>query len=147
MDTIVVEILRNGQAVNQLLQQGVNYIALCGTESAKDFTIDCDQGTFDKNIQLLRYTTEETARQSGIHFFQTLITNVINQIYPVEIAANLHSDFLHLRLVTTPKEIAQLPFEMALTPIQLQNATPQKPFFSQPGHKDNFYKGSKTHCF
>ena len=65
MDTIVVEILRNCQAMNQLLQQGTNYIALCGTEPAKDFTIDCDQETFDKNIQLLRYNTEETERQSG----------------------------------------------------------------------------------
>ena len=45
---------------------------------------------------------------------------------------------MHLRLVTTPKEIAQLPFEMALTPIQLQNNTPQKPFFLNPDIKTTF---------
>src|SRR6185295_1021738 len=138
MNTIIVEILRDGQTVNQLLQKELNYIALCGPETAKDFVIACDQELFDEHIKLLRYETDESSRQSGIEFFQQLITGIIEQIYPSELAKILRKDFLHLRLVTTPKEIAQLPFEMALTPTQLQSDSSRKPFFVNEEIKTTF---------
>jgi hypothetical protein len=138
MNTIIIEILRNGQTVNQLLQKELNYIALCGPEVAKDFMIKCDQEIFDDHIKLLRYDTDESSRQLGIAFFQELITGIIDQIYPAELAKVLKKDFLHLRLVTTPKEIAQLPFEMALTPKELQNTPDRKPFFINDDIKTTF---------
>ena len=139
MNTIVIEILRNGQVTNQLLQKSTNYIALCGAYPAKDFTINCDQQMFNHHVKFLRYDSsadgdtekeneEERLRQSSILFFQDLISGIIDQIYPEQLHYRPQDDMLHLRLVTTPKEIAQLPFEMALTPVQLQNVSPRVPF-------------------
>ncbi|MEJ7912800.1 MAG: CHAT domain-containing protein [Chitinophagaceae bacterium] len=139
MNTIVIEILRNGQVLNQLLQKQTNYIALCGAEPATDFTINCDQAEFDDHVKLLRYdNNDEDSRQLGIQFFQQLINKIIEQIYPKGVSADLEFDLLHLRLVTTPKEIAQLPFEMALTPLKLQKDQLAKPFFLNPDRRTTF---------
>ncbi|HMK24995.1 MAG TPA: CHAT domain-containing protein [Chitinophagaceae bacterium] len=139
MNEIVIEILRDGQTVNQLLKSGTNYIALYGSDPAKDFMINCEQQEFNNYVKLLRYdNTNEISRQSGIAFFQDLISGIIDKIYPAQIAQGIQNDMVHLRLVTTPKEIAQLPFEMALTPSVLQNEMPRTPFFVNPKIKTTF---------
>lgn len=139
MDTIVIEILRNGQSKTQYLEKGSNYIALCGTESAKDFMIECCQDDFDNQVKLLRYNqADDLERETAITFFQSLISNIVSQIFPDQLAKNEKSEFLHLRLVTTPKEIAQLPFEMAQTPFQLENVISPTPFFINPKIKTTF---------
>ncbi|WP_153796933.1 CHAT domain-containing protein [Foetidibacter luteolus] len=136
MNTIVIEILRTGQAVNELLDTDINYIALCGAQPAKDLVIACRQDEFNERITLLRYNNnDEAKRQEGISFFQQLVDGVIDQIYPTGMPAPQPGEWLHLRLVTTPKEMAQIPFEIALTPQQIQQTDKPLPFFLNPQYK------------
>ncbi len=139
MNSLTIEILRKGQAVNQLLSSETDYVALVGTEPAIDLKIPCNQEEFNKFIALLRYNKKDAgSRQSSIDYFQDLITNIIQQVYPEQKADGTHDSFIHLRLVTTPKEIAQLPFELALTPSVLKDETSNTPFFINPRLKTTF---------
>lgn len=140
MTTIEIEILRTGQSLNLQLDSGNNYIALYGADPARDFTIPCTQADFDTHAALLRYKDgDEQKRLAGIGFFQALMSRIIGQVYPEDAARPGADDFLHLRLVATPKEIAQLPFELALTPAPLcEEGMPAAPFFVNPKLKITF---------
>jgi hypothetical protein len=116
MHTVTIEILRTGESHNHELSEKTKYIALCGSHPHVDLTIDCTQATFSKNKKMLRYfESDEQQRQKGICFFEQLITKIFDDIVPLRIEGQT-KDWLHLRLVITPRELAQLPFELALTP-------------------------------
>lgn len=118
MHTVTIEILRTGTPSNYNLSGDTRYIALCGTHPPVNFSIDCDQYTFNNNIRHLRYDSKETERKLSLRFFEDLITGILEKIKPLQEESNKNGkdDWLHLRLVMTPKELAQLPFELALTP-------------------------------
>jgi CHAT domain len=130
MNSIIIEILRNDQATNIQLSPDTNYIAIIGSEPSNDLKIECTQQNFNDNIILLRYNKElPNASKTAIAFFQDLITKIFDKIFTNQVNDLKTFDFLHLRFVTKPKEIAQLPFEMALPPTVIENQIPTQPFF------------------
>ena len=117
MQTIVIEILRNGKAYNKLLDPDINYIALCGTNPGIDFNIECEQQEFFEQSSLLRYdNTDNDSVLKAIDFFKQLVTKILNDIGSIKKEVKINDNFLHLRLVMAPIELAQLPFELSLTP-------------------------------
>lgn len=116
MHTVIIEILRAGESHSHELSEKTKYIALCGSHPHVELTIDCNQETFSNYKKMLRYfESDEQQRQKGIRFFEQLITKIFDDIVPLRIEGQTE-DWLHLRLVITPRELAQLPFELALTP-------------------------------
>jgi hypothetical protein len=116
MQTVTVEILRPGQPLGLGLLKKTRYIVLCGSQPPVDLKIKCDQKTFEGYRELLRSVEPDgKAREKGIVFFSDLITKILNDIRPL-LTEGKTDDWLHLRLVMTPRELAQLPFELALTP-------------------------------
>lgn len=126
MHTLTIEILRIGQPHDHSLSKKTKYIALCGTHPSLDFSVGCDQLTFDRYKEMLRYfESDEKTRQEGINFFEQLMTKILDEIEPLRVEGQTE-DWLHLRLVMTPKELAQLPFELALTPKGFQGQHSKK---------------------
>jgi len=116
MHTVTIEILRTGESHNFELSKQRKYIALCGSYPHVDLSIDCEQATFSKYKKKLRYfDSDERQRQEGIRFFEQLLTKIFDDLEPLRIEGQTE-DWLHLRLVISPRELAQLPFEIALTP-------------------------------
>jgi hypothetical protein len=131
MHTVTIEILRPGKSHSQELSEQTVYIALCGSHPAADLTIGCNQAKFSKYKQMLRYDLpDEQARHEGISFFEQLISMILDDIEFLRTEGQT-DDFLHLRLVMTPKELAQLPFELALTPKGFPGQH-SKPFLLNP---------------
>jgi hypothetical protein len=131
MHTVTIEILRTGESHSHELSEKTKYIALCGSHPHVDLTIDCNQTTFSKYKKMLRYfESDEQQRQKGILFFEQLITKIFDDIVPLRVEGQTE-DWLHLRLVITPRELAQLPFELALTPEGLRGH-PLKRFLLNP---------------
>jgi|WetSurMetagenome_2_1015567.scaffolds.fasta_scaffold01477_2 hypothetical protein len=131
MHTVTIEILRQGSPYGHNLSKKTKYIALCGSHPPADLTVKCDQNTFIRYKQKLRYVnSSEKSRLEGIHFFEQLITKILDDITPLQTEGQTN-DWLHLRLVVTPKELAQLPFELALTPKGFQGYL-SKPFLLNP---------------
>ena len=116
MDTVKIEILRSGMDYNYNLSPDQKYIVLCGSHPKVELFFNCDQRTFNKNIKLLRYSNSEVDRLQGIDFFQKLLIDPLNQIEALKIEGNKSQDELHIRLITSSKELIQIPFELALTP-------------------------------
>ena len=116
MHTVCIEILRTGESYNYELSEKTKYIALCGSHPHVDLTVGCNQLTFSKNKKKLRYfESDEEQRQEGIRFFEQLITKIFDDLEPLRIEGQTE-DWLHLKLVISPRELVQLPFELALTP-------------------------------
>ncbi len=116
MHTVTIELLRTGESTGQALSEKTKYIALCGNYPQADLTINCNQSTFSKYKEKLRYLdADEKSRKEGIAFFENLITKLLDDIDPLRIYGQT-DDWLHLRLLTKSRELAQLPFELALTP-------------------------------
>lgn len=131
MHTVTIELLRTGESINHALSKETKYIALCGTQPPIDLTIPCDQETFNKNKQYLRYgETDEKSRREGISFFSKLIVDVLDKIDALRVEGQT-ADTLHLRMVMNPKELAQLPFELTSTPNGLQGMH-SVPFLKNP---------------
>ncbi len=126
MHTLTIELLRVGKPHDHALSKKIKYIALCGSHPPVDFSINCDQDTFINYKKKIRYfESNEQERQEGIHFFENLITKILDDIEPLRIEGQTE-DWLHIRLVMTPKELAQLPFELALTPKGFQGQHSKK---------------------
>ncbi|MCX6266635.1 MAG: CHAT domain-containing protein, partial [Bacteroidetes bacterium] len=131
MHTVTIEILRPGKSFDHNLSAQTEYIALCGSHPPVDFKIDCDQDTFLRYKEKLRYgAAGEEERADAIGFFQQLMAKIFDDISPLRLEGQTN-DWLHLRLVMTPKELAQLPFELALTPQGFQGH-PLIPFLMNP---------------
>jgi len=116
MHTVTIEILRPGESHDHALSEKTEYIALCGTHPPVTLNIACDQEKFRRYKQKLRYNNNDpNDRLEGIRFFEQLTLKIFDDI-KLLLVEGQKGDWLHLRLVMTPKELAQLPFELALTP-------------------------------
>lgn len=116
MNTVVLEILRLGSSYNYNLSPEQKYLALCGSYPHVELSFNCDQRTFNRNIRQLRYSNTEESRISAISFFQEILKEPLNKLEALRVEGNKDRGPLHLRLVTTAKELMQIPFELALTP-------------------------------
>lgn len=117
--SIAIELLRTGTPYNQLLSPDLTYLALCGDYPAVQFRIELEQALLNKYLRLLRYNARpddvpiEVAKQK----LQAILTKLLADIPALQQNDVSHSDnWLHLRLVMTPRELAMLPFELTLTP-------------------------------
>jgi hypothetical protein len=128
--TVTIELLRSGESYNHALSKKTKYIALCGNHPPVDLRIHCEQKVFNKYKQKLNYKVDEKSRQEGIAFFERLITDLLDDIGYLQKEGDT-KDWLHLRLVMTPGELAQLPFELALTPKGFQGER-KKRFLMNP---------------
>jgi hypothetical protein len=132
-NSIAIELLRTGTPHNQTLSPGVTYLALCGAHPPAEFRINLEQYKFSRYLQLLRY--KDGPRASSIllarEALQEIITKIFEEIPALQMEASTNDGWLHLRLVMTPRELAMLPFELALTPNGFQGAR-DKPFLLNP---------------
>ncbi len=132
-NSIAIELLRTGTPHNQTLSPGVTYLALCGTHPPAEFRVNLEQYKFSRYLQLLRYKSgaEASSIQLAKEALQEIITKIFEEIPALQTEASFSDGWLHLRLVMTPRELAMLPFELALTPNGFQGAR-DKAFLLNP---------------
>lgn len=116
MNSLIIGIARTGKPNNSVLNDETRYISTCGNKPEVTFSIDCGQDQFIRVINGLRYNDADPDSSSeAIAFFEDLATQLFKNLRYLEIDENDPAP-LHIRLVTTPFELAQIPFEFALTP-------------------------------
>lgn len=132
-NSIAIELLRPGTPHNQTLSPGVTYLALCGAHPPAEFRINLEQYKFSRYLQLLRYKegTVAPSIQLAREALQEIITKIFEEIPALQTEASFSDGWLHLHLIMTPRELAMLPFELALTPDGFQGAR-DKPFLLNP---------------
>jgi hypothetical protein len=117
MNSLKIEISRPGSMNNMVLNEDTKYISLCGTSPQQSFSIDCGQDTFYSFVNELRYDdADPNASAEAITFFKKLTTNLFEDIKFFDLEKKYPGN-LHIRLVTTPLELAQVPFEFVTTPV------------------------------
>lgn len=126
--SVALELLRTGTPHNQTLSPGVTYLAVCGTHPPAEFRVNLEQFKFTRYLHLLRYQAGiGSSMQLAKEALQDILTGVFEGIPALQMEASASEGWLHLRLVMTPRELAMLPFELALTPTGFQGAR-DKPF-------------------
>jgi len=116
MRTLIIGIARTGDADNHLLSPDISYISMCGSYPEATFSINCRQQEFYEKAKLLRYTDgDPNASAPAISFFKKLITQIYTDLKYLLID-DTDKTPLHIRLITAPIELAQLPFEFGLNP-------------------------------
>ncbi len=112
MKSLIIGIARTGKANNYLLNEDTKYISMCGNKPEVTFSIKCEQNDFIKVINKLRYDDPYSSAEA-ISYFKNLSTEIFKDLKYVDIDEN-DLNPLHIRLATTPLELAQIPFEFAL---------------------------------
>ncbi len=121
MNTFTVELVRSGPNYNQNLGS-VGYIGMCGSSPQVDIAINCTQKQFNRHTRNLRYgsSIDESKRAEAISFLKQLIGKQIFNNMPALVAETAkETGPLHLKLLVAAKELAQLPFELAIPPVKL----------------------------
>ena len=134
MKSLIIGIARTGKPHNYVLNEDTKYISMCGNKPEVSFSIGCEQDQFIKAVAGLRYDDADPDASAGpISFFQNLTTQIFQDLKYLKIEENDFSP-LHIRLVTTPFELAQIPFEFTLTPPNIAGET-QIPLLAHPERK------------
>lgn len=116
MKSQILGIARIGTPQGFVLNPINYYISLCGEKPQVTFNVDCQQELFDKMINDLRYHDGDPSSSSAaISFFQELTTKAFEDFEYVNLDP-LETEALHLRLVVSPLELIQIPFEFAIFP-------------------------------
>lgn len=119
MKSLIIGIARTGSPHNFVLNEDTKYIAMCGTKPEVTFSIDCGQSDFLKMINGLRYNDPDPdSSMQAISFFEKLTSRIFHDLKYLKIEAG-DQDAIHIRLVTTPFELAQIPFEFVPTPEEI----------------------------
>lgn len=131
MDTVSLEIVRQGPPNNQLLSPLVPYVALAGNRPAETIYVPVDHGDLIARLGRLTYGVEQRDGQlvrkpipeDALRSLGQLATNVLESIRGLGNAvaeqrgARGHSSgLLHLRLVLSAQELSLIPFELAQGP-------------------------------
>lgn len=114
MRSLIIGIARTGERNDYVLNADLPYISMCGTKPEVTFRINCGQAKLNQQLNQMRYV-HGSDRQAAITFFEKLITHVFRDIKYLQIS-NEDQSSLHIRLVMSPLELAQLPFEFCLAP-------------------------------
>jgi hypothetical protein len=134
MNSLIIGIARTGTAYNYVLNTDTKYISMCGSKPEVSFSIDCGQDQFIKVINGLRYDDADPGSSAeAISFFQNLTTKLFSDLKYLQIDENDISP-LHIRLVTTPFELAQIPFEFVLCDPFIAD-TPRTPLLAHPNRE------------
>jgi hypothetical protein len=124
MKSLIIGISRPGDADGVSLTPLNAYVARCGAFPEVTFSINCKQLEFYEKIKELRYTDgDPSSSDNAINFFQELTREIFDNLKYMDNVVKEKSP-LHIRLITTPMELAQLPFEFV----------PSKPDSNGNGH-------------
>lgn len=116
MKSLIIGIARTGSPHNFVLNEDTKYISMCGTKPEVSFSINCGQSDFLKMISGLRYNDADPDASAGaISFFEKLTTQIFMDLKYLRVD-EVNAEIIHIRLVTTPFELAQIPFEFIPTP-------------------------------
>lgn len=127
---VVLEILRHGSAHNQLLSPLTQYLVLCGSNPAVSVNVPFEHRILEYLLSRMSYPeglnpNSEAARDRA-HAREELskaVTTLLESVPSLARESNAGKDgLLHLRLVTTPQELALLPFELAMPPHGFNNS-------------------------
>ncbi|WP_395740586.1 CHAT domain-containing protein [Prosthecobacter sp.] len=120
MRSITLEILRHGPPHNQLLSPLTPYLALCESHAATTVTVPFEHAQFLQRLRALSYELpdairvfqlEDTGREMGALLAK--IPSLIAEISQCCTAGN--GKLLHLRMIVSASELAQLPFELMIS--------------------------------
>lgn len=134
MKSLIIGIARTGSPHDFVLNPEHRYISMCGNKPEVSFSINCGQHRFLQMVNELRYDdADPSSSAEPVSFFQDLVTKIFEDIKYLQID---ESDMtpLHIRLVTTPFELAQLPFEFVLSPPGISPGNKQ-PLLTHPERK------------
>ncbi|MBL8683574.1 MAG: CHAT domain-containing protein [Myxococcales bacterium] len=132
MDTISLEIVRQGPPNNQLLSPLVPYIALAGNRPAETIFVPTEHADMLAKLRRLRYPIgaeispiDDAALRDVARVATTLFESVrgLGQAVAESRGPNARSETLHLRLVLSAQELAMIPFELAQGPTALGGST------------------------
>jgi hypothetical protein len=94
---------------------------MCGSNPEVNFSINCEQHQFYEKVKKLRYDdADPSSSAKAISFFETLTTKLFTDLKYLTINEK-DTGSLHIRLVASPIELAQIPFEFALAPANISN--------------------------
>lgn len=111
MKQLILGIARAGTPHNYLLNEDTRYISMFGNKPEVTFSIPCGHDKLIEKISKLRYNdADPSSAAEAITFFQGLTSRLLQDLKYLTIEENDYSP-LHIRLVTTPLELAQIPFE------------------------------------
>ncbi|WP_428663046.1 CHAT domain-containing protein [Runella sp.] len=132
-NSMTIELLRTGTPHNQTLSPGITYLALSEDKPPTEFRIELEQYKFSRYLQLLRYQSGIKAIpiQLAKEALQAIITKIFEEIPALQAKTGCNDSWLHLRLIMSPRELAMLPFELALTPNGFQGGR-EIPFLMNP---------------
>ena len=119
-----LEILRHGPPNNQLLSPLTPYLALCESYAARTLTVPWEQRDLVLYARALAYKAE-TRRGADIQRLGEQLGELLEGIAGLrdEVGqARTDGALVHLRLVLTANELAQVPFELALAPVTFSGA-------------------------
>ena len=123
--TVVLEILRGGEAHNQLLSPLTSYLGMCGNHPAAPIQVPFEHEQLRQRLRDLDYRRDEEGRQFQLNdlarVLGTLLSGMpglINQLTETSRDRSL----THLRLVLSASELALLPLELASAPGGLPGA-------------------------
>jgi hypothetical protein len=120
-----LEILRHGPPYNQLLSPLVPYLVLFGDDPASTRYVGCEHRQLIAHLKALRYGGTASERAEALRKVQGLVSDVLAEV--PQLGATIGrtgARAAHLRLVLSPRELAMLPLEMAVTPEGAAGAGP-----------------------
>ncbi len=124
---VVLEILRYGEAHNQLLSPLTQYLALCGSHPAVSLYVPFEHRELQHLLSQMGYEEgmEEAVARDRAFARERLartVTEFLGRIPALPHEARVRAgELLHLRLMMTPQELATLPFELANPPSGFEN--------------------------
>jgi hypothetical protein len=123
--TVTVELLRAGPAHNQLLSPLTQYLGICGDSGAGVVSPPYEHATFLRRIRAMRYEGEGEDNKERLGVLRDIgvdMAKILGAVPGLPGALNAHSGggvetLVHLRMMLTASELAQLPFELSKMPI------------------------------
>jgi hypothetical protein len=120
MRTITLELLRHGQAHNQLLSPLTPYLALCENHGAETIHVPFEHNQFLHRLSALGYKLDNESRIFQLNDTARVLGNILGAIPGLTAessrADNTGDNLTHLRLIISASELALLPFELAISP-------------------------------
>jgi hypothetical protein len=136
---VTLEITRPGPSHNQLLSPLTRYTALCGESAPVNFSIELEQHQLLDKISRLRYiipdgeearVVAEKSRQAAVDDMGQEMGKILGKLQNLlfeqgrslgqsindQSGKDSNEHMIHLRLVSSASELANLPFEIAISP-------------------------------
>lgn len=123
METITLELLREGSPEGQVLSGLTRYFALCGNQAPEAFGVPLAHLDFVRRREALRHAMGDSdpqraaLRHQAIEHLQRDVSQLVASLRCLAhelSAAPSGGEPVHLRVVMTPLELAALPLELAL---------------------------------